>query len=212
MTATRTETRTSEVGSAISVISEEQIRKSGQTTLLGVLRTAGVPGIDFAQTGGPGSQTSAFIRGTNSQHTKVLLDGIPLNDPSSPGRAFDFGTFSLDNVDRIEVLRGAQSTLYGSDAIGGVINIITKRGQGPAQYRFSSLGGTFGTWQESAGVSGGNERYYYSLNGSFLNTDGFSAASRRFGNTENDGFRNGNLGLRTGYIFNEFFDFSLSIH
>ena len=206
VTATRTETLTSQVGSSISVITEEQIRKSGQTTLLGVLRSAGVPGVDFAQTGGPGSQASAFIRGANAEHTKVLLDGIPLNDPSSPKRAFDFSSFSLDNVDRIEILRGAQSTLYGSDAIGGVVNVVTKRGQGPAQFRFSSLGGTFGTWQESAGISGGNDRYYYSVNGSFLNTDGFSAASKRFGNTENDRFRNGNLGLRTGYLFNENFD------
>lgn len=206
VTATRTETLTSQVGSAITIITEEQIRKSGQITLQGVLRSAGVPGLDFAQTGAPGSQASAFIRGANAEHTKVLLDGIPLNDPSSPKRAFDFSNFSLDNVDRIEILRGAQSTLYGSDAIGGVVNIITKRGQGPAQFRFSSLGGTFGTWQESAGVSGGNDRYYYSVNGSFLNTDGFSSASKRFGNIENDRFRNGNLGLRTGYLFNEFFD------
>ncbi len=209
VTATRTETLTSQVGSAISVITEEQIRKSGQTTLLGVLRSAGVPGIDFAQTGGPGSQASAFIRGANAEHTKVLLDGMPLNDPSSPKRAFDFSSFSLDNVDRIEILRGAQSTLYGSDAIGGVVNIVTKRGQGPAQFRFSSLGGTFGTWQESAGISGGNDRYYYSVNGSFLNTDGFSAASKRFGNTENDRFRNGNLGLRGGWILNENMDFDV---
>jgi vitamin B12 transporter len=206
ITATRTETRTSQIGSAITVITEEQIRKSGQVTLQGVLRSAGVPGLDFAQTGVPGSQTSAFIRGANAEHTKVLLDGIPLNDPSSPKRAFDFGSFSLDNVERIEILRGAQSTLYGSDAIGGVVNVITKRGQGPAQYRFSSLGGTFGTWQESAGLSGGNDRYYYSVNGSYLNSDGFSSASKRFGNTENDVFRNGNLGLRTGYLFNEHLD------
>lgn len=206
VTATRTETLNSQIGSAITVITEEQIRKSGQVTLQGVLRSAGVPGIDFAQTGVPGSQTSAFLRGANAEHTKVMLDGIPLNDPSSPKRAFDFGSFSLDNVDRIEILRGAQSTLYGSDAIGGVVNIITKRGQGPAQFRFSSLGGTFGTWQESVGVSGGNDRYYYSVNGSFLNTDGFSSASPRFGNSETDGFRNGNLSLRTGYIFNENFD------
>ena len=209
ITATRTETRRSEIGSAISVITEEQIRNSGQTTLLGVLRNAGVPSIDFAQNGGPGSQTTGFIRGANSAHTKVLLDGIPLNDPSSPTRTFDFGTFSLDNVERVEIIRGPQSTLFGSDAIGGVVNIITKRGQGPAQARISSMGGTFGTWQESASISGGTDQYYYALSGSFFQNDGFSAADKRFGNTERDGFRNGNLGFRGGYIFNEYVDFDV---
>ena len=132
ITANRTETLRSQVGSSLSVITEEQIRSSGQTTLLGVLRNAGVPGLDFAQSGSPGSVTSGFIRGANSAHTKVMMDGVPLNDPSSPTRNFDFGTFSLDNVERIEIIRGPQSTLYGSDAIGGAINIITKRGKGPA--------------------------------------------------------------------------------
>lgn len=209
ITANRTETLRSEVGSAISVITEEQIRNSNQTTLLGVLRNAGVPSLDFAQSGGPGSQTTGFIRGANSAHTKVMLDGVPLNDPSSPTRTFDFGTFSLDNVERVEIIRGPQSTLFGSDAIGGVVNIITKRGKGPAQARFTSLGGTFGTWQEGGSISGGTEQYYYSLSGSFFQNDGFSAADKRFGNTERDGFRNGTLGFRGGYIFNEYVDFDV---
>ena len=209
ITANRTETLRSQVGSSLSVITEEQIRSSGQTTLLGVLRNAGVPGLDFAQSGSPGSVTSGFIRGANSAHTKVMMDGVPLNDPSSPTRNFDFGTFSLDNVERIEIIRGPQSTLYGSDAIGGAINIITKRGKGPAQYRSTSMGGTFGTWQQSLSVSGGTDQYYYSLSGSYLQSDGFSAASKRFGNTEYDGFRNGNLGFRGGYIFNEYVDFDV---
>ena len=177
ITANRTETLRSQVGSSMSVITEEQIRRSGQTTLLGVLRDAGVPGIDFAQSGAPGSVTSGFIRGANSAHTKVMMDGVPLNDPSSPTRNFDFGTFSLDNVERIEIIRGPQSTLYGSDAIGGAINIITKRGNGPAQFRSTSMGGTFGTWQQSLSVSGGTDQYYYSLSGSYLQSDGFSAAT-----------------------------------
>ncbi len=206
ITANRTETLRSQVGSSMSVITEEQIRRSGQTTLLGVLRNAGVPGIDFAQSGTPGSVTSGFIRGANSAHTKVMMDGVPLNDPSSPTRNFDFGTFSLDNVERIEIIRGPQSTLYGSDAIGGAINIITKRGKGPAQFQSTSMGGTFGTWQQSLSVSGGTDQYYYSLSGSYLQSDGFSAASKRFGNTEYDGFRNGNLGFRGGYIFNDYVD------
>ena len=209
ITANRTETLRSQIGSSMSVITEEQIRSSGQTTLLGVLRSAGVPSLDFAQNGSPGSVTSGFIRGANSSHTKVMMDGIPLNDPSSPTRNFDFGTFSLDNVERVEIIRGPQSTLYGSDAIGGAINIVTKRGKGPAQFRSTSMGGTFGTWQQGMSVSGGTDEYYYSLSGSYLQSDGFSAADKQFGNTERDGFRNGNLGFRGGYIFNEYVDFDI---
>lgn len=206
ITANRTETLRSQVGSSLSVITEEQIQSSGQTTLLGVLRNAGIPGLDFAQSGSPGSVTSGFIRGANSSHTKVMMDGVPLNDPSSPTRNFDFGTFSLDNVERIEIIRGPQSTLYGSDAIGGAINIITKRGRGPAQFRSTSMGGTFGTWQQGLGISGGTDEYYYSLTGSFLQSDGFSSADKRYGNTERDGYRNGNLGFRGGYIFSDYVD------
>ena len=209
ITATRTETLRSQIGSSMSVITEEQIRTSGQTTLLGVLRNAGVPGIDFAQNGSPGSVTSGFIRGANSSQTKVMMDGIPLNDPSSPTRNFDFGSFSLDNVERVEIIRGPQSTLFGSDAIGGVVNIITKRGKGPAQFRSTSMGGTFGTWQQALSVSGGTDKYYYSLSGSYLQSDGFSAADKRNGNREHDGFKNGNLGFRGGYIFNEYVDFDV---
>ena len=92
-----------------------------------------VPGLTVMPTGGPGGLTSVFIRGTNANQTKVLIDGIDVSDPSSPDGAFDFAHILDFDIGSVEVLRGPQSGLYGSDAIGGVINIVTKKGQGPSR-------------------------------------------------------------------------------
>ena len=97
-----------------------------------------VPGLNVVQTGSPGGTTSVFIRGANSNHTKVLIDGIDVSDPSSPDGSFDFSQILASDIARVEVLRGPQSGLYGSDAIGGVIDIITKTGSGPPQFRGSA--------------------------------------------------------------------------
>lgn len=196
VTATRSEQQASQVGSSLTVISREAIRNSGQTHLADVLRS--VPGLDVVPLGGPGQQTSIFMRGANSNQTKVLLDGMPINDPSSPGRAFDFSFLSVDQIERVEVLRGPQSTLYGSDAIGGVINIITRRGGTPGT-TISAGGGTFSTSRTAASHSGGDERFFYSVGGSYYDTNGFSSASRPPGNTEADFYRNGTVSGRFGW-------------
>ncbi|MDP7277218.1 MAG: TonB-dependent receptor, partial [Planctomycetaceae bacterium] len=201
LSSTRTEILRERNGSSVTVISGKALRRSGKALLHEALR--GVPGLDVVRAGGPGQQTSIFIRGTESRHTKVLLDGIPLNDPSSPSRAFDFSNLAVENIERVEILRGPQSTLYGSDAIGGVVNIVTRRGQGAPRYRFRTLGGRYGTFQQSASVSGSTDRTYYSLGGSYLESDGFTTAAPRFGNTENDGVRNGNLSGRFGWLLDK---------
>lgn len=196
ITPTRTESRIGGTGTALTVITQDEIQRSGQSSVAEVLR--GRVGLDVVRSGPLGGQTSVFLRGASSQQTKVLLDGIPINDPSNATRGFDFSTLDTVNIERIEILRGPQSLLYGSDAVGGVINIITKRGNGPAQFNATGYGGTFGTGRVGGGVSGGNEQSYYSLAGSYLSTDGISAASKSNGNTEKDGYKNGTVSGRFG--------------
>lgn len=194
---TGSESLVGQVGSSLTVLNEQQIRATGRTNVAEVIRDS--VGLNVVQQGGPGGLTSVFIRGTNSQHTKVFLDGIPINDPSNATRGFDFSTLDVENIERIEVLRGPQSLLYGSDAIGGVINIVTKRGEGPLSVRATSRGGTFGTWRQTLQLSGGDSKHYYSIGGAFSDTDGISQADRRFDNFENDGYSNGTLSGRFGW-------------
>ena len=187
----------SEYGGSVTVITREQILQTRQRLVGEVLRTT--VGLDVARTGGPGGPTSVFLRGGNSNHTKVLIDGLPANDPSNPGRAFDFSNLSIDNIERIEVLRGPQSMVYGSDALGGVISITTRRGDGPARLASTTEGGTLGEWTQAFSYGGGDDTAYYSLAGSFHHTDGVTSAARRFGNTERDRFRQGNVSGRVGW-------------
>lgn len=201
LTPTRTEAFAGQIGSSYTVITSEQIANSKQTNVADVLR--GTPGLDVVQQGPTGGVTSVFLRGANSNQTKVLIDGMPANDPSNASRMFDFAQLSVDNVERIEVLRGPQSTLYGSDAIGGVINIITKRGEGPMSVRAEVMGGSFGTAREALNVSGGTNDYYYSFGASYYQTDGITAADARYGNTEKDGDRKANFSGRFGWTPSE---------
>jgi vitamin B12 transporter len=162
VTATRIPTPEEQVASSITVVSAEDIAARQVRTLPDLLQQ--VPGLNVVQTGGPGGQTSVFMRGTNSNHTKVLVDGIDLSDPSNPTGAFDFGQFLTQDIERVEILRGPQSGLYGSDAIGGVINIITKTGQGPAQFNARVEAGSFDTFNQAAGVSGSTNAFHYAAN------------------------------------------------
>lgn len=193
---TLTETPVNQVGSSLSVITREDIKRTEKTNVTDVLRS--VPGLDVVQSGPAGGVTSVFIRGANSGMTKVLLDGMPLNDPSNASRSFDMSLLDVEQIERIEVLRGPQSMLYGSDAMGGVVNIITKRGEGPPSVQASLMGGTYGTAREGVSVSGGNKTSYYSLGASYIQSDSFSAADRIFGNTERDPYQRATCGGRFG--------------
>src|SRR6202000_1196971 len=122
-----------------------------------------VPGLNVVQSGGPGSQTSVFLRGTNSNHTKILVDGIDVSDPTTPNGAIDLAHLLLGAAAPVAVLRGPQSGLYGSDAIGGVISIITQKGEGPARWTATNEAGSFGTFNQGIGVSGSQDNYNYAF-------------------------------------------------
>ena len=162
VTATRLPTPESQVASSITVVTADDIAALQTPTLPDVLKLA--PGLNVVQTGGPGGQTSIFMRGTNSNHVKTFVDGVDVSDPSSANASFDYGQFLTPDIERIEVLRGPQSGLYGGDAIGGVINVITKSGNGPAQLTASVEGGSFDTFNQAIGVSGSADRLHYTAN------------------------------------------------
>jgi vitamin B12 transporter len=160
VTATRVPTPIVEVASSMTVVTAADIEARQERTFADVLKD--IPGINVVQTGGPGGETSVFMRGTNSNHTKVFIDGIDVSDPSNATGAFDFGQLLTQDIERVEVLRGPQSGLYGSDAIGGVINIITKSGSGPAQFTGAAEGGTFDTFNQAGTLSGSQDALHYS--------------------------------------------------
>src|SRR5262245_49735691 len=122
VTATRTAAAVPQVGASLTVLTREQLSRDGIATVAEALRK--VPGLSLVQSGGQGQLTSAFVRGGESDYTKVLLDGIPLNDP---GGSYNFANLSTTAIDRIEIVRGPQSALFGSDAIAGVIQLFTRR-------------------------------------------------------------------------------------
>jgi len=152
-------TPTTENASSVTVVTGAEMEAKQQRTVPDAL--ADVPGLNVVQTGGPGNQTSVFIRGTNSNEVKVLIDGIDVSDPSNPNGSFDFGQLLTGDIARIEVLRGPQSGLYGSDAIGGVISITTKSGEGPPKMTVMMDGGSFGTFNQRVGVSGSQDNFNY---------------------------------------------------
>jgi vitamin B12 transporter len=162
VSATRIATPASQIGSSVTVITAADIAAAQLRTVTEVLRL--VPGLNVVQSGGPGGQTSIFIRGTNSNHTKVLIDGIDVADPSNGLANFDFGQLLASDIERIEVLRGPQSGLYGSDAIGGVISITTRSGKGPFNIAGSVEGGTFRTNNETLALSGSTDQFQYAAN------------------------------------------------
>jgi vitamin B12 transporter len=178
-TPNRTPTSLQRTGSAVTVLTSDDIAKTNPATLVDALRF--VPGLDITETGGPGQTTSVRLRGANDGHTLVLVDGIRVNDPSSTSGSFDFATIAPGLIDRIEVLRGPQSALYGSDAIGGVLSITTKRGIGKFKAYGQIEGGSYGTVSGNTGFYGANGPWDYAFAVSAHRSEGFSTYGHRIG-------------------------------
>ncbi len=178
ITATRIPTPVTDIPAGVTVIDRQTIEDSGATTLGEVLAT--VPGLHVSPSGGPGGQSSVFLRGTNSGHVLVLRDGMPINDNSDPSDAFNFGIDSLSDIERIEVIRGPMAALYGSGAIGGVINLISRRGTAGAPLLQMDLSGGYpATIQGSAQASGVQGPIDYALTLESQSRRGFDSTPRR---------------------------------
>ena len=198
VTATREETRESQIANTMTVITGEEIKTRRINTVAEILRV--VPGLDVLSSGGPGQHTSVFTRGANSNQTLVMIDNIMMNDPSDPSGAFDFANLQVDNIERIEVLRGAASAMWGADAMGGVIHIITKHGSGKPKFTGLAEGGNYATWKLGGGVSGSEGNLNYTINASHFSNVGVSAAATSMGgNPERDPYQNTTVQARTNY-------------
>lgn len=186
VTANRTPQPLARVGQTISVVDLAELERRQAQNVADVLRT--LPGVTTARSGGLGGNASVFIRGADSDQTVALIDGVKLNDPSTPGGGFNFGNLMVGNIERIEVLRGAQSVLWGSQAIAGVVNMITRR---PAEALAINARGEYGyrnTGNLVANASGKAGPVSASLGGGWLRTDGISALAENRGGREPDGY------------------------
>ena len=214
ITATRTELDPARSGSAITVITGKDIERANAKSFADVLRT--VPGLDIYESGGIGSLTSVSLRGAQDGQALVMIDGIRIGDPSATAGETDFGQLSVTDVERIEVLRGPQSALYGSNAMGGVINIITKRGKRETKREVSIEGGNYGTLHTRGSMSGSEANVSYAVSIDALHSEGFPHFGYRIDRPitlplgfvlpplpGRDPVNKGGVNGRLSYVFNE---------
>ncbi|PWK61638.1 TonB-dependent receptor plug domain-containing protein [Roseicyclus mahoneyensis] len=192
------ETTLEETGATVSVVTREELEATGETRVIDYI--ARLPGVDVRARGPIGSLTSITIRGAGQNYVRVLVDGIDVSDLSGPQAAFDFGSLTTSDISRIELLRGGQSAIYGSEAIGGVINITTLRAEEEGVNQFASIEtGSYNSYRGSYGVAVRQGPLDYALTLTRTQTDGFSAADENDGNTEADGFESNRLSFSLGH-------------
>ncbi len=209
VTATRLAEPANQTLASVTVITRDDIERLQPHSVAELL--IGLAGISVANAGGLGKVTSVFVRGTEADETLVLIDGIRVGSASVGTTAFE--QLPVDQIERIEIVRGPRSSLYGSDAIGGVIQIFTRRGEGALTPSLSLSGGTYGTWQGEGGISGGDTHDWYSASAAGVRTNGFPACrgigapvyAGCFVNPPpgDDGFWQTSGSLRGGYRFDD---------
>jgi vitamin B12 transporter len=204
VTATRTAETADETLASVSVVTREDIERAQVRSVPDALR--GLPGVTFSNSGGPGKLTSVSLRGTNTSHVLVLVDGVRIGSATAGITSLE--TLPIEQIERIEVVRGPRSSLYGSEAIGGVIQLFTRKGGGRLRPRVSAGAGTYETVNGSLGLSGGGDNGWLDATVSFERTEGFDACRGEplIGGCftvepDRDGYRNVAGSLRGGYRF-----------
>ncbi len=201
VTATRQPMRTSELLSDVSVVESEELAQAGQSTLGDILGRQ--PGVEFYTSGSNGATGSVFMRGSNSGHTLVLIDGIRAGS-ATLGQMSSWSRLPASQIERIEILRGPASSLYGSDAIGGVIQIFTKQGDGPFKPFFEAGVGSYDTYSATGGFAGRQNGWRYALNASTYETSGFNSVKNPKNsayNQDRDGFEDKSVSGNLAYSF-----------
>ncbi|WP_295497997.1 TonB-dependent receptor [Sphingorhabdus sp. EL138] len=194
----------SETGQAIDIVDRDRLEQLQSPTIADALQT--LPGVSIATRGGLGGQSSAFIRGGSSAQTLVLIDGVRINDLTSPNGAFDFGALMTGNIGRVEILRGPNAIIWGSQAIGGVVNVQSIAPVTGFEGRMGTEYGAYDTKRLNANIAGSSGVLEGSVGGSFVNSDGISALA---GGSERDGYDNltGNARLKVNLSDSVRFDF-----
>ncbi|MCW5632850.1 MAG: TonB-dependent receptor [Rubrivivax sp.] len=195
VTAGRTPQPLSSVLADVSVLDRTAIERSGAVGVAELL--ARLPGIEFARNGGPGTATTVFIRGSETRHAALYIDGMRVDAQGTGGALWE--QVPLEQIERIEVLRGPAAAVYGSDAVGGVVQLFTRRGSGPPRATASAGVGSHDTARVQAGLSGSADAFDYSLSASHGRSEGFSARTPAVANPDDDGWRRSAAQARAGW-------------
>ena len=204
VTASRTSQMVDDTLASVSVVTRDDIKKYQYQTVAEAIN--GLPGVVIANSGGRGQQTSIFLRGTESNHTQIFVNGAKLATNSFGAPQIEH--IPLNQIERIELVRGPQSSLYGSGSIGGTIQIFTKKGAGALMPELSAGFGSNHTKELTLGVSGGDKKSWYNFSGGYTESDGFNACDERSGTLiigcfaiepDDDGYQNTNSSIRFGH-------------